>query len=91
MSILILILFSIHIILNIGSGGSIYIKCFELIMDGNSKILNVGGKGEGDPYSKGSENGGHGRVRIDMFNKLKDNNTIEKIKCDYTHFGEFKK
>ena len=74
-----------------GSGGSIYIKCFKLDLDGNSKIINVGGKGEGDPYSKGTENGGHGRIRIDMPHKICNDKIIDKIKCDYTYFGEFKK
>eukprot|EP01083_Nonionella_stella_P200610 734543_1 len=62
-----------------GSGGVLWLKCISFSCNQNylkqSKIVNTGGKGDGDEYSEGKENAEDGVVRIDVLN---ENSKIKK-------------
>eukprot|EP01084_Bolivina_argentea_P185376 319667_1 len=75
-----------------GSGGVLWLKCIGFNCNGNylkqCKIINKGGKGDGDEYSEGKENAEDGVVRIDVLN---ENSKIKKIiKCSNVYYGYWK-
>eukprot|EP01084_Bolivina_argentea_P272431 463837_1 len=71
-----------------GSGGVLWIQCLEFINRGkDSKLCAKGGRGDGDEYSGGKEQGDDGRIRIDTLYQ-KDKQKMEKIVlCDNVVYG----
>merc|ERR1712129_151509 len=56
-----------------GSGGALWLKCLSFVCKKDGcRIMNKGGKGDGDADSKGSELGEDGRIRIDCLDEKDD-------------------
>ena len=76
-----------------GSGGILWLKCLSFVCKKEylreCKILNKGGKGDGDQYSKGKENAEDGRIRIDVLNENAKNRLKQIVKCDNVYYGHF--
>ena len=54
------------------------------------KIVNKGGKGDGDEYSEGKENAEDGIVRIDVLNEKDYGKIKQTVKCSNVYYGNFK-
>eukprot|EP00483_Globobulimina_turgida_P002272 UN02274 len=76
-----------------GSGGILWLKCLSFGCKNEylkqCKIINKGGKGDGDEYSKGKENAEGGRIRIDVLNKNDCERMKQIVKCQHVYYGDF--
>eukprot|EP01084_Bolivina_argentea_P185378 319673_1 len=77
-----------------GSGGVLWLKCIGFNCNGNylkqCKIINKGGKGDGDEYSEKKENAEDGVIRIDILNEGDCEKIKKIIKCSNVYYGYWK-